>query len=272
MLIDNNIKSKIEKHVNGFDILYWINLDRSNERRTNMLQMLSYFPVPNIRITAVDGKNSSDEVIHNMITTTNYNGSKIEFACLLSHLNTIKIFTESSYNIALIMEDDMNLEFVKYWIKDINTIIMEAPPDWDIIQLSYIRYSHLKLTSYYTRNNNSIWGTGAYLININGAKKLMNYINQDDKFNLHGVTPIADTFLYTMLISYIYKYPYFTYADDNESTIHEDHLALHLNSKLSIIKELKQYYKSSDEFVNSEYSNKNDIMVVVFYIIIFIVK
>ena len=123
MLINDKIIYKIDKYINGFDIIYWINLDRSNDRRNNMLKMLSYLPIRNIRITAIDGKNSTDDMIYNNIITTNYNGSKTEFACLLSHLNTIRLFSESDYNIALILEDDMTLEFAKYWIKDIKSII-----------------------------------------------------------------------------------------------------------------------------------------------------
>ena len=136
MLINDKIKYRINKYINGFDIIYWINLDISSERRDNMLKMLSYFPCQNIRITAVDGKSCTDETIHNNIITTNYNGTKTEFACLLSHLNTIRLFSESDYNVALILEDDMTLEFAKYWIKDISSIINEAPHNWDIIMLN----------------------------------------------------------------------------------------------------------------------------------------
>ena len=207
MEINNMIKNKIEKYINGFDIIYWINLDRSAERRTNMIEMLSYFPVQNIRISAIDGKEASDSKIQNMFITNNYGGSKVEFACLASHLNTIRIFSESSYSIALILEDDMTLEFSKYWMKDINSIINEAPPDWDIIMLSYIWDSAFNNT--YTLNN-GIWGTGAYLINMKGAKKLMRIILENNKFKLYNRQPTADGFIYSMMKTYIYKFPYFT--------------------------------------------------------------
>ncbi len=95
MTIDNITQSKINKYINGIDAIYWINLERSTERRDKMTQMLSYFPVTNIRINANDGKNDMED-IYNMfqINDTNYSRTKIEYACLLSHLNTIKIFSE----------------------------------------------------------------------------------------------------------------------------------------------------------------------------------
>ena len=270
MLINDKIIYKIDKYINGFDIIYWINLDRSNDRRNNMLKMLSYLPIRNIRITAIDGKNSTDDMIYNNIITTNYNGSKTEFACLLSHLNTIRLFSESDYNVALILEDDMTLEFAKYWIKDIKSIINEAPSDWDIIMLSYITHQSKSFIENYTYNNINIWGTGAYLINKKGSINLMNKILENNKFNLHGMTPTADDFIYNNIITYTYKYPYFTYSDDNDSIIHNSHLHLHQVSKLNRIAELEELYKQSDEFMNILNVNKYNKYTVIFLSIIFI--
>ena len=45
--------------------------------------------------------------------------SKGEYACTLSHIETIRKFSESPYEIALIFEDDVTMEYEKYWKKSI---------------------------------------------------------------------------------------------------------------------------------------------------------
>jgi len=107
-------------YLEGIDVIYWINLDRSKDRRKRMEKMFKN-PVFKgkkiIRISAVDGKAPDIDQVLN----ANFEGmqlekyTKIEYACLLSHLNTIKQFSESSDEVALIMEDDTTLEYKKYW-------------------------------------------------------------------------------------------------------------------------------------------------------------
>lgn len=46
----------INKYFDAIDIIYWINLDRSVDRKNNMIDLLTSFPIKNERISAVDGK------------------------------------------------------------------------------------------------------------------------------------------------------------------------------------------------------------------------
>ena len=72
--------------------------------------------------------------------------TKVEYACTLSHINTIREFSKSNYGVALVMEDDMTLEFKPYWKKSVKQIMDNAPSDWEIIQLCYIlQNNHLNL-------------------------------------------------------------------------------------------------------------------------------
>ena len=129
----------LTKYLDGIDIIYWINMDRSVERRKNMEELLSHFNIPNIRISAVDGKNiSDDELYSNFIFERKKNKTKVEYACLLSHLKAFVLFQKSGYKNCLILEDDMTLEYAKYWDKPVSTIIKEAPTDWEIIMITYI--------------------------------------------------------------------------------------------------------------------------------------
>jgi len=230
-----------KNYLDGIDIIYWINLDRSTERRKNMEKMFKdevFYEIPNVRITATDGKKDD---IYKMIDTAEYSGTDSEYGCLLSHLNAIKKFNESKYEIALILEDDCTLELKKYWKKSIKQIIKNAPNDWEIIMLCYINLDiDWKTSEEYILNTLPISSTLSYLINKKGSKKLVadcyNLSCYKDKtylLNLNGEHK-ADDYLYLNTITYCYKYPVFIYGDD-ESIIHNDHLDLHKENKKRII-------------------------------------
>ena len=226
----------INKYLDSIDIIYWINLDRSEKRRKNMETILKQINIKNERIVATDGKNISDaELYNNYKFLGKKNATKIEYSCLLSHLRTIQKFSESNYNLALILEDDLSLEYSKYWDKKVSEIIKGAPEDWEIIMLNYVTYIFLEKT--YTLNKNGyINCCGSYLINKKGASRLMKNIYSDKKFILDLDKPnTSDNFIYSKLITYAYKYPYFTYPIENDSTIHNEHLLYHnLSKKLAL--------------------------------------
>jgi GR25 family glycosyltransferase involved in LPS biosynthesis len=224
-------KNKNNKNINDYlkciDIIYWINLDRSENRRKNMLQILDNINIKNQRINAIDGKLLSKSEIYSKLDNIDYSRSIVEYACLLSHLNSIKTFNESNHQIALILEDDISLEYLEYWNKTICEIINDAPKDWEIIMLNY--QSQYKLKNMYTLNyKGRISCAQAYLINKNGSNKLINTILKNNKYvltdcNIHT----ADNYIFCILKTYIYKYPYFTYPTNNDSTIHVSHLDFH---------------------------------------------
>jgi GR25 family glycosyltransferase involved in LPS biosynthesis len=188
-----------------------------------------------VRVSAVDGKAPNIDQVLN----TNFEGmqpnnfSKVEYACLLSHLNTIKQFSESTNGeTALIMEDDMTLEFKPYWKKSVKQIMDTAPNDWDIIQLCYISNSGIP-SKMYTKNSGNLFSTGAYLIN----KQKLN--THSTKYNLSpDLNHAADNYLFALHNTFVYKYPMFIYKDNQQSTIHPDHITIHNQSKRDIIQSL----------------------------------
>ena len=223
-------------YLNGIDIIYWINLDKATDRRKHMETIFKDNVFNNIkieRIKAVDGKNEDiNKYIH---TFSNNKNTSLEYACTLSHLNTIRIFSESQYKIALILEDDTTLEYKKYWKSNIENVINNAPKDWDIIQLNIVlnnnetKYINNK-NNYILNNNIEYYSTGSYIINNNSANKVHN-IYKNNRFNLSIYDNIAaDIFVYKYFKTYVYKYPYFTYLT-NKSYIHEEDLKFQIYSK-----------------------------------------
>jgi len=130
----------------------------------------------------------------------------------------------------------MTLEYAKYWHKPVSTIMNDAPKDWEIIMLTYIISN--KLTDIYTKNikqpDNSVLvsSTGAYIVNINAVNNILNKIYTNNKFKLlSNFHHVADHYIFALLNTYTYKYPYFTYSYTNDSTLHPEHLPGHIFSK-----------------------------------------
>lgn len=229
------------KYMDGIDVIYWINLDRSNDRRSHMEKIFEDAIFKNIqveRISAVDGKNRN--IVYPKLNFMYKQKNDYEYACMLSHLETIRRFSRTNYDIALIMEDDITLDFKPYWRKSVREIVENAPPDWEVIQLCYIingNKTNPKQFKLYQRNTRNICvSAAAYLIKNKAAKKLVNDIYIDGKYNLeHYIIHHADCYIFTKLITYIYKYPYFIYKSNNGSLLHPEDLNHHERSKQKII-------------------------------------
>lgn len=220
-------------YMDGINVIYWINLDRSINRRIFMEQMFNdpvFVNTPKYRFSAVDGK--TQNVFE--IVDKNYNfpsRTNVEYACLLSHLEVIRNFYNSEEEIALVLEDDICLDFKRYWKKTLKEIMDEAPSDWEIIQLCYFGYRCSALPMKLYDDETILYSTGAYIINRKGAKKIADsFIN--NKYVLNPIIDIsADIYLYKVMKKYAYKYPYFIFKSENDSTIHSQDVVCHENSK-----------------------------------------
>ena len=217
-----------KKHLDGIDIIYWINLDRSSDRRETMEKMFQddvFSGIQNKRISAVDG--NDEEYVYNQFTVYNYNATAKEYACTLSHLNAIKEFNESKYDVALILEDDCTLELKKYWKKSIKEIIQNAPNDWEIIMLNYIILpgnDH----PFLIWNNDSDYteilpsSCLSYIINKKGSNNIIKI--EDNKYVINdNIHHVADSYIYKSAKTYCYKYPMFIYPKENDSNISDGH-------------------------------------------------
>lgn len=105
-----------------------------------------------------------------------------EIAITLSHLINIKTWLETTNDpYVIIMEDDYDLSFIKYWHFDWTYLMNNIPYDWDCIQMSF-ENSHI--VPCYLHPILSGHGTGASLINRPYAEKLIRLLYVDGKFNL----------------------------------------------------------------------------------------
>jgi GR25 family glycosyltransferase involved in LPS biosynthesis len=236
--------------LNGIDIVYWINLDRSNDRRDNMTKIFeddSFKDIKNERFSAIDYK-TNNIMSRFRLDKSDYKNELPEYACFLSHLETIRRFANSNLpdnSVALIMEDDATLEYKPFWKTSVKNVINNAPTDWEIIMLNYLflegtEFPDLSKLSDYEKNVTNYFSALSYLIRKSTAKKLMDKMYKNGKYNIDPSISShhADQYLFTALNTYAYKYPFFTYKTENDSYLHPDHLDNHKKSKLYIMKSL----------------------------------
>jgi len=160
--------------------VYFINLEKSISRNFKTQKMLQDFGYSYTRINAITPKaiipkgNPSCGVSLNCF---------VVFSCTLSHLESIytavRDYKSSNFkrtkklSYAFIMEDDGNFMFD---VCDWKGLIASAPANWSILQISTSNAEYQK-TSYdqswvkyreqwQRRTNRHVWGTMAYLINM----------------------------------------------------------------------------------------------------------
>jgi hypothetical protein len=233
------------KYINNLDTIIWINLERCVNRKIIMENLLKNFNVNNYRFNAFDGKIIDDIKNKYFISDdgTYPNNSNSEYATLLSHLSCIELSTESNnniYNYALICEDDLSLDFIKYWKFDLKTVIEELK-DFDILMLGYYSTNMNHKDIY--NNWSGQMSCMAYIINTKSIKNKIKdlKINGKWKCNKYDLM-IADYYIYSKFKTYYYKYPYFCNPNINDSNIHDDHLNYHILYKNMNYMTLEEIY------------------------------
>ena len=268
--------------------IYWINLERSSERREKITSLFEKHNLKNTRVDAFDYlnidnfcANNTDEICqqkinmfkqrkNKMITEMKQNNpttdltlfdcmletdvkkninnventkshKQKELSCLSSHLKAMKTFLETSNDkYCIIAEDDLSLEYTKYWDKTFWEYLESLPDDWECLQLTQIMTVHSIQHSNFIVNRINIipykknfsWSTTAYLINRKGAQKLLDKIDIfDNKYYFKNLNEsIADVYIYKHLNTY--TIPLFTYMNEDDSTINNNDKHLKISKKL----------------------------------------
>jgi len=218
--------------------VYWINLERSKERNQKMLELVkdpAFDGMKKQRVEAYDGGDPKvEKKIRTMIPIIPWTKKVTmkEYACLLSHLKTILLFSKSNYDYALVLEDDASLEYKPYWKTTFKECINGAPHDWEILQFCFFGKT-LPRQLYSPKHH---YSTTAYVISKKGAKNLMK-MYQSNYFNLDPTLhPTADFYLYQALKTYTYKYPFFTFDNKDTTIFNEKELSGRDKSKQTLKK------------------------------------
>lgn len=230
--------------MNSIDKIFIINLDKDIDRLKNSYEQLDFYNIKNYeRYPAIYGANLYNYELNS--NTTNIGkiiASNSMIGCGISHINIWKNIIKEKISKCLILEDDFI--FVDDFLNKFNNIINEAPIEYDIIFLTnnIIHNKNLKLydINQHFYKQALISQTVGYIITLNGAKKILNYIN---KVSYHiDVELCISSLLYNFnIISVKEPLIYQTFDTSNNTNDREYPLIL---EKLLIRKDINYLYKT----------------------------
>jgi len=211
---------------------YYINLDRSPERRKFMEQLTEPIKDRTTRVSAIDGKKHTETSMDGVLYVTNYKLSNSQIACSLSHIKTLQLIEEAGHDAALVMEDDASFELMPFWPKNyIQTILKEIPDDVGIVQLYWGRHSekwcNVSDTHKLQQVTKPCYGTVAYIVTRRGVQDILAYTLPDRNGPVQLISTdgfpecgAADMFLYQLTKVYNTSLPIMVFDNsDFESTI-----------------------------------------------------
>ena len=127
--------------------VFWINLDRSTARRAQMEAQFAAHGVRHTRVRAVDGRTLfADESSPGARAARDrcvelppggaaeLENSPGELGCTLSHVLCCVAALRAGHERALVMEDDIHLDYVGRWATSLDEVAAAAPGDWDVLQ------------------------------------------------------------------------------------------------------------------------------------------
>ena len=188
---------------------YVINLKKDRERWFRIYNHLKEHNIKPIRFNAVYGKTLKKKDYSEYIT------KKCQIfcpdsvkGCGLSHILLSKyLYNNDKNEFALVLEDDA-FSKTKNLKKRINTIIKQAPKNWEIIML-YCQGICNKKNKF--SNSHFVGGTVAYLINKNGQYKVSNLkLTNHVDYQIYALN-------YKKIKTYQIKNHLFTQNDDTNS-------------------------------------------------------
>ncbi|KAL7437719.1 hypothetical protein ACHAXM_005805 [Skeletonema potamos] len=178
--------------------IYWINLEKSKERRNALVKAMKKTGVVNERRVAASGAKEASDLIkskqlifHPEIKIQRGNGEPSfkkhpeniytynEAACLLSHLKAIKQAYDDGRETALIVEDDALLSGV--FCDEFDAYVAQAPVGWKVLQLA-TNNPHVVMQGSLMHEPFISWqryhhSSRAYLINRSGMETLLGKVH-----------------------------------------------------------------------------------------------
>lgn len=242
---------------------FWININKSINRKNFMEKQFNKLNIENYRVSAITPDDFENVLVQKQPLSCNYPGCTtchFEFACLCSHIKAMQEGLKTNDEYFVIVEDDIFLPFVI----DYDKLIKDIPKDTEILQMM-ILYGNTVISLFdklYLNNHHYIkWqyllpSTGQYLISRQGAKKLVDlfYNNNLNKYDFAKAKYqiVADVLLYSSVITYATTFPYCYPHIPMGSEIHPDHLSAHQLAVNDIKKVIN--HNVSNKYIINKYS------------------
>ena len=224
-------KNKAAFKLRGFGPVYCINLDGQPERWEFMEDQFKYWELTDYhRVSAYDGR--EDDLGHILKGRYPDMMSSGEIGCTTSHLKAMKEFLKTDAPYAIMIEDDCDLDLVRFWNFTWADFMAKIPYDWDVVQIAIICTGdiHLKIHKRFVNE----FSTACYIITRHHAEKLIRLhcrggYTGEQKYKLDNgckPRPVADDLIYNS--GNTFAIPMFLYKIELGSSIHQEHIdAIH---------------------------------------------
>jgi len=197
--------------------IFVVNLQRDHEKKSHMISVAENLGVKFDYIDAVYGKDLSQGEVDNVYDESlsqkvlGRGLSRGELGCALSHLSIYQKMVDEQVETALVLEDDVDISSE---IHDVFNALQSFPEDWEVMLLGYysdtaterVSMSSLWGKSAVTSSHQAVrlvevaFGTHGYLINLRGAKRMLNTLDKVVKpidhytgsgryINMYGLAP-----------------------------------------------------------------------------------
>lgn len=189
--------------------IYWINLERSPQRREYMENLLEGFN--HTRIDAIDGQQMSDDEYENLNKLATIL-SKNDACCALSHLKAIQQAYDEGLEYVIIAEDDISFDYTKYLTKPLKDLILECKTLVQCVFIMHkiskkqILFEQYKIGNFIARRNN--YCAACYIIHRDYMQEVLNrdFISVADDIK-HEFIFSKKTFMTTI--------PYFGFSQEH---------------------------------------------------------
>lgn len=180
--------------------IYYINLKEATNRNSYMLRQFKKSNIKNFqRYEAIRPVSSG----HKKLNIGQY-------GCITSHIEVLRAIASSSDNYAIVLEDDANLEVMKYWNFTWEEFFGRLP-DFDIVQLfrSKVNDDHTnsgELSVKFRKWESTDFVSSSYIITKSYAKRIVDKYDNETLYSFKDLSdkvgPVADFMLFNEGNSY----------------------------------------------------------------------
>ena len=166
---------------------YYINLNRSKDRREKLEKQFKHYNMTNYeRIEAYDKKdivNIKKGKLRDVRYINEYSMTEFQLAITIGHIVAIRNAYNNRDKNAIIFEDDIDFSLYPLWKKTFSEIIDNMPKEVEILQLISTKKTddiNFDIEKRPSNKPGDFGCAGAYLITRKGMEKIMNNFFQKD--------------------------------------------------------------------------------------------
>lgn len=208
----------------GLPTAFCLTLDGEKDRQNETLRQFSKYGAKVQFFYGFDGRKTDYKKSPNIVTGEYFNDmSSGDIACCMGHIGMIRHWIKNSNEeVALFVEDDINLENCENWNFTWREMMDRLPSNWKAIQLALIRSDPISEVRFRTRVT-ADWCVTAYLLKRDYAVWLVDQYDRGNSLYLHTpgdprAIPIVENAVYFPAEPHVYSFPIFTEKNTYAST------------------------------------------------------